>query len=233
MNQDTRLASRLNAYFALASPLIRALQADKPPTHLVPAARLATILRQARVPFERLRSVTSANMWDTAGLGTDEVRVCSVLSKLWDWQHYGDEGRLFLQRCLSVLGPDRAPGINELRQGYRVQTDHCLNGNLADRVDITVETARSIVGVEAKIYAGEGERQIARYVQSIAQRAALMRRCNPQVLFLSPRRPTDQHTSASWLTWRQVADAADVADPVNSAGTQIREFGQFCRKLGR
>lgn len=232
MKQDARLAFKLNSYFELASPLIRAAQVGEARSHLVSAARLAAILREARIHLEQLQSATSANMWDTAGLGTDEVRICSVLAKLWDWHHYGNEGQMFLARCLSILGPDHAPSINELRQGYRVQTEHCLNDILADRVDITVETARSIVGIEVKVHAGEGERQLARYVQSIANRAALMRRCNPQVLFLSPRRPTDKHTSASWLTWRQVADAAAMADAANYAGLQIREFGKFCGKLG-
>lgn len=232
MVQDLHIAERLNGYFAHASPLIRAAEAGEPCPHSVSAARLAAVFAQVRSPLERLQSSTCANVWVTAGLGTDEVRICSVLAKLWDWHHYGAEGRTFLARCLAILGAGHAPCDDELRQGYRVQTEHCPNGHLADRVDITVETNRSVIGIEVKIHAGEGERQLARYVETIALRARLMRRRNPQVVFLSPRRPADQQTSASWLTWHQVADAADMADADSTAGTLIREFGLFCRRLG-
>lgn len=233
MVRDVHLADRLNGYFAQALPLIRAAQASQPRPRSVPAARLAAIFSQARDPLERLQGATCSNVWSTAGLGADEVRICSVLAKLWDWHHYGHEGRNFLARCLTILGAERAPSDDELRQGYRVQTEHCPNGDHADRVDITVETDRSIIGIEVKIHAGEGKRQLARYIETISQRAQLMRRRNPQVVLLSPRRPADLQSSASWLTWRQVADAADIADAASTAGMLIREFGTFCRRLGR
>ena len=66
-----------------------------------------------------------------------------------------------------------APGLPdeaELALGYSVQTEHCLNGSGADRVDITVETQDAIVGIELKIFAGEGEAQLARYVAAIEVR---------------------------------------------------------------
>ena len=228
MSQNASLATRLNGYFQLATPLIQSAQANEIRPDIIPAARLEAILDRARTPLEKLRDARSANIWVTARLGSDEVRVCSVLAKLWDWHHYGSEGRDFLARCLSILGSDSAPGIDELKKGYRVQTEHCLNGVLADRV----ETVRSVIGIEVKIHAGEGDRQLPRYVQSIARRAALMRRANSQVLFLSPRPPAGDHKSVKWQTWHQVADAAGMADGSTSAGFQIRQFGQFCKNLG-
>jgi hypothetical protein len=228
---DAPKAARLADFFRCASPLIREI--GKPRRWPITAPHLATVLGQMHAPLERIRSAASANIWITAGLRTDEVRICAVLAKLWDWHHYGSEGRLFLLRCLTVLGPERAPDICELGRGYRIQTEHCLNGLLADRVDITIETDRSVVGVEVKIYAGEGNQQLARYVKSIALRAELIRRSNPQVIFLSPRGPSNQYKSGRWLTWRQVADAAALANPATSAGFQIHAFGQFCRNLGQ
>ena len=231
MMHDAPKAVRLADFFRRASPLIREIV--EPRRRPIAASHLATVLGQMHAPLERIRSAASANIWNTAGLRTDEVRICAVLAKLWDWHHYGSEGRLFLVRCLTALGPERAPDIGELERGYRVQTEHCLNGVSADRVDITIETDRSVVGVEVKIYAGEGNRQLARYVKSIALRAELIRRSNAQVIFLSPRGPSDQYMSERWLTWRQVADAAASANPATPAGFQIHEFGQFCRNLGQ
>lgn len=232
MDHDKSLLIRLNGYFADANPLLQAAGDDEASTTQMNAEQLASMLVRLRYPLEHLRDAACSNVWRTAGLGTNEVRISSALAKLWDANLYGTEGRMFLARCLSFLGQDRAPGVKELARGYQVQTEHCPNGDLADRVDITVETVRSIIGIEVKIHAREGERQLKRYVEAIGRRAVLMRKEIPLVVFLSSRRPSDRDASASWVTWHQIADAAAVADPTTPAGSQIIQFGQFCRKLG-
>ena len=233
MDDDADLAARVNIFLWRAAPLIRLCDPDKVKTDASLVRRLDSVLTQLRKPLKNLQEIACANVWSSAGLGTDEVRVSSVLANLWDERLYGGEGRRFLGRCLALLGTDRAPSQNELERGYRIQTEHCPNGDVRDRVDITVETESAIVGIEVKILAGEGERQLLRYLRSIGRRAQLMRRRNAQVMFLSPRAPSQKDTAALWVTWRQIADAASVADRSTSSGSQIHDFGEFCRKLGR
>ena len=233
LSNDANLLARLEVFFLRAAPLIRLNTAD---THSIDdelGPRLQIALAQLREPLKALRDATCANVWSTAGLGTDEVRISSVLAKLWDEGQYGAEGRLFLARSLAFLGHGRTPSGDELEDGYRIQTEHCPNGEIGDRVDITVETQRSIFGIEVKILANEGERQLERYVLSIGQRAKRLRRENAQVIFLSPRAPDHKGTSAIWVTWRQIADAAALADRSTKAGSNIYDFGEFCMKLGR
>lgn len=181
--------------------------------------------------LERAASEACSNPWLTAGLGHDEVRVSSVLAALWDRNQYGNEGRAFLARFLARAGsgfPDEA----ELADGYKVQTEHCLNGAVADRVDITVETSTSIVGIEVKIYAGEGENQLPRYAAAIATRARLTRREVHRIIFLSPYAPGGGANGIGVVTWRAVAEAAAQANRSSPAGWLISQFGEYCCSLG-
>jgi hypothetical protein len=176
------------------------------------------------------------NPWLTAGLGRDEVRVSRVLAALWDRRHYGDEARAFLGRFFAVAGSE-FPDSAELARGYRVETEHCINGTTADRVDITIETDVSIIGIEVKVGAIEGHNQLARYAAAIKTRARLMQRANHSVIFLSPYASKEavfkeSDRSAIWVTWQTVAGAASVSDSISYTGWLISQFGIYCRRLG-
>lgn len=227
-----KLAARMTTFFGQTEQYLRGPISGTSSSPQVSSESLRAALAQLSGPLRCVQEARCANVWATAGLGNDEVRVCSVLAKLWDSNHYGNEARSFLQRCLNSLNTPDLPDMFELSEGYEVQTEHCPNANYADRVDITLETKRSVVGIEVKINAAEGDRQLERYVETMAQRAALTRRTNAKVIYLSARRPIDRSVQASWLTWRQVADAAALADALSPAGVIIRDFGEFCRHLG-
>lgn len=228
---DLCMSRRLADFFERARPLLpKAAEVEEPDLKLN-RERLARFIEHLRTPLSNAEARACTNPWQTAGLGHDEVRASAVLAALWDRRQYGDEGRAFLTRFLARAGsgfPDQA----ELADGYRVQTEHCLNGAVNDRVDITVETRSSIVGIEVKIYAGEGEGQLSRYVTAIATRARLMGRAKHNVIFLSPYSSRTDSDKVTTVTWRMVGEIAAQADQSSCAGWLIGQFGEYCCSLG-
>jgi hypothetical protein len=185
------LRHRREAFFRQAKPALRVELPEEARSLPIDRERLSRFVESLRAPLESAETRACANPWLTAGLGHDEVRVSAVLAALWDRHRYGDEAREFLTRFFACAGSG-FPNEAELAAGYRVQTEHCLNGEVTERVDITVETHRSIIGIEVKIYAKEGEQQLPRYVAALATRARLMRRDRHKTIFLSPYAPNGQ-----------------------------------------
>lgn len=228
--EDLQLAKRLEAFFATSADL---WDVPEPPNARTPGAHhLASIFAEWQKPLRAARSAAFTNPWMTAGLGSDEVRISSVLASLWDKRKYGDEAQDFLARFLSASEGDTGYGVN-LFDGYRIQTEHCLNGAIKDRVDITVETKSAIIGIEVKIYASERDMQLPDYVAAIDKRAELMRRAQAKVIFLSPYASRNFDHTVPHVSWRQLAECAALADATTRSGWLIQQFGEFCRDLGR
>jgi hypothetical protein len=228
---DSRLFQQLGRFLDQARPLLRGESTVAEFTPGIDQERLARFVERLRGPLDSARAESCANPWLTAGLGHDEVRVSAVLAALWDRRRYGDEARSFLARFFAAAGTGY-PDEVELANGYRIQTEHCLNGAVTERVDITVETCWSIVGIEVKIYADEGDNQLGRYVTAIATRARLMQRPKHKVIFLSPYHPKVNSEQVGKVNWRTVAQIAAQADQTSSAGWLIGQFGAYCYSLG-
>ncbi|MEN8914517.1 PD-(D/E)XK nuclease family protein [Alteriqipengyuania sp.] len=230
-SETASLASRLESYFERAAPLLAGGAIETLPT--ADLLRIADFVVALREPLEQLRSQARANVWETAGLGTDEVRISSVLARLWDRNYFGNNARRFLAETFQIADNSALPDAEELAQGYRVSIEHCPNGDVADRVDITVETTKSVVGIEMKVLAGEGVRQLERYIDTVSLRAKRMHRDRSHVLFLSPRPPSIDSREVTWLTWEKVAQAAMVSVEHGAIGCPIRDFADYCTSLGR
>lgn len=230
VREDLQLAKRLEAFFATSAVL---WDIPEPPNTRTPDAHhLASIFAEWQKPLRAARSAAFTNPWMTAGLGSDEVRISSALASLWDERKYGDEARDFLARFLISSEGKTGEGVN-LLDGYRIQTEHCLNGAIKDRVDITVETKSAIIGIEVKIYASERDMQLPDYVTAIAKRAELMRRTQAIVIFLSPYASRNSNHTVPHISWRKLAECAARADHATRSGWLIQQFGEFCRGLGR
>jgi PD-(D/E)XK nuclease superfamily len=228
---DSGLFQRLELFFDQARDTLRIVSKEGAADDQIDIDKLDRMIKKLRAPLEIAESRTCSNPWLAAGLGHDELRVSTVLATLWDRRQYGDDARTFLAGFLASAGceyPDEA----ELSDGYQVQTEHCLNGSIADRIDITVETRSSIVGIEVKIYAGEGQNQLSRYVSAIEARARLTRRKAHNVIFLSPYPPKEESAKVAKVTWRVVSEIAARADQSTHAGWLIGQFGKFCHSLG-
>ncbi len=144
------------------------------------------------------------NPWALAGLGRNEVRNAAALAGLWMADFGGEESRLFLANYLAAAIPGR-DWVEELGLGYRVGTEICPMGDAADRVDLIVETAHYLIGVEIKIGAGLGREQLERYAAAISRRAELQH-LMPLVVLLAPFQAVQPEVFSS--SWSDVARAA-------------------------
>nr|WP_237440689.1 PD-(D/E)XK nuclease family protein [Erythrobacter ramosus] len=166
------------------------------------------------------------NPWAIAGLKRDEVRNAAALAGLWQTAFGGDASRRFLAEYLQIA----IEGIawdDELRGGYQISTEVCPIGDRTDRVDLVVETKGYVVGIEVKIDALMGRKQLERYLVSINRRATL-RKAKAFVVLLAPfRSPIAEVSSTSWS---DVALAARVAS--KSADDSRTFIAQFIAAFG-
>lgn len=166
------------------------------------------------------------NPWSIAGLKRDEVRNAGALAGLWLPEFGGSVSKRFLAATLEAALPG-TDWNEELDLGYRLETECSPMGDIADRVDLVIETSRYIIGIEVKIDAPLGPQQIERYLVSLSRRAAMLgRQC--RVLLLAPSNRT--HPSVPSITWLDVALAARSASrqnraPCNFVEQLIAHFG--------
>lgn len=153
----------------------------------------------------------SINPWTISGMKRREVRNAAVLAALWTPTQIGEVGPAFLgeffARCGTRAGQS-LPDRDELTLGYRIRIENCPGPDGADRVDLVIETARHLVGIEIKIDAREGREQLARYAEVIARSAGQLGKV-ASVVFLAPFAPSrDDVITADWSTIRAAAIAA-------------------------
>lgn len=161
------------------------------------------------------------NPWAAAGLKRAEVRNAAVLATLWTPNSGGAAAKAFLNAFLRRLQLSPAatlPTRDQLQAGYIVRTEHCPLGAASERVDITIEGETFLLGIEVKIGAREGPRQLERYVNALNERATA-RRKQASIVFLAPFAPSEQVAPQAWLTqvtpatWGDVAAAARTVVP--------------------
>ncbi|MCV0386103.1 MAG: PD-(D/E)XK nuclease family protein [Nitrobacter sp.] len=230
LDGDGNLYTALSQFFASVADN-RLWEEQETGHRSLPTADLAVFFEMVREPLHDVRATTFTNPWVVAGLGHDEVRICSVLASLWDINRYGTEAVSFLARFLDASTEKRGFAV-DLNEGYRIQLEHCLNGAVKDRVDITIETRTAIIGIEVKVYASERDNQLFDYSEAITRRAELMRRKHHQIVFLSPYSSRNTDHDVPHISWRQLSDLAAMSDHTNRSGWLINQFGEFCRKLG-
>ena len=207
------LRSRLAVFLERAVPLLeRAITEQTPPTRSADGLRLLMPLLATALRLSD-RHVASVNPWTLAGLRRREVRNAGVLAGLWTPSSMGDLAGSFLGEFLDrVPAPEGSslPDRAELALGYRVRAEHCPSGDDADRVDIVIETKRHLIGVEVKVDAGEGDRQLERYLLAVARSATSTDRI-PVVLLLGPKRPS--RPDVLWASWSTVRAAIGATMP--------------------
>ena len=162
------------------------------------------------------------NPWALAGLKRVEVRNAATLAGLW---RSSIVGTAFLDAFLRRINvKERLPERTVLEQGYGVRIEDCPLGLASDRVDITIEGRRFLVGIEVKIGAGLGPRQLERYVETIRTRAGRDRRW--AVVMLAPR--PDTRPDVVPARWHDVAAAAEqIAEqfPADHHAWLVSQFG--------
>lgn len=201
---DSVASHKLEQAFAA---LRRVLPTDQPraPKQFYDLADLRTAFRALKQPLAMAKERGGLiNPWALASLGRDEIRNAATLAGLWMTEFGGEASKRFLANYLSTTIPGH-DWVCELDPGYRVGTEVCPMGDAADRVDVVIETARHLIGIEIKIGAGIGRDQLERYAASISRRAELQR-LMPRVILMTPG-PTRR--SGVWTSsWSDVAHAA-------------------------
>ena len=141
------------------------------------------------------------NIWNAAGLGTDERRNVAVLARLWMRSSLGDVATQFLSAFLQrVEGAENISIVG----GYHVHTEFLPMSDAAHRVDLVIETESTIIGLEAKIRAPADKVQLARYDRELKERAR--QKGTSLLIYLGPRLLENSCVCA--VTWSAVAAAA-------------------------
>lgn len=220
--------------FRQLAPVFPRPVAKEPATIPKPSSHdLRALFRVLPGPLEAARaSGRAGNVWEIAGLGRNEVRVSLALANLWRVDQIGGCARLFLAGYLDLAIPEVDWG-EELAPGYSVVTEHCPIGDQADRIDIVIRTRHHLIAVEVKIDAGEGHRQLERYLASIGRAGGHQSR-KSHVVLLAPFRTEIPEVACT--TWRDVARAAEFAagKPVSTRGLSARliaMFGNYVRSF--
>lgn len=223
-----RLESALRAF----APLTRDL-APRAILQPYPAERLTNAFELLVGPMAHARLQGQLiNPWRIAGLKRDELRVAEALAGLWMVEFGGETSRRFLAGCLSAC-IEAVDWTTELASGYRVAREVSPLGARSDRVDLTIETAGHVVGIEVKIDARLGPRQLERYAEAIATRAD-WRHATGHVIFLSPFQ--SDKAEVRQLYWSTVCEIAEAAVPSKSSARSVIEqlivsFGQYVNDL--
>lgn len=113
------------------------------------------------------------NFIELAGIGHDELRNCSLLAWLLDCSGSHGQGAAFLRRFIDCIRemdcPEGFPAAPEGSASYRTTLessyDDVDSGRTRSRVDIELDGSAFLLFIEAKVQAGEGERQLARYLR--------------------------------------------------------------------
>lgn len=167
------------------------------------------------------------NPWSLADLRFNEVRTAAALAGLWSETFGGRASRAFLTHYLSSALPRTcANWREELELGYRVRKEFCPLGGRAERVDIVIETKRFLVGIEVKINAPLGDRQLERYQKELERHARVCGK-GAHVVLLS-RNSACPVDDIPCLTWKDLAVSARA-----SCGPRAQDRGFATQLIAR
>ncbi len=141
------------------------------------------------------------------GVHEDEVKLCRALAWLISPDGFHRAGTAFLERFLALVGIEPASLSRDELSGAQVLVEEArFEGNKETRADIVVRVGARMILVEAKIRAGEQNKQADRL-------ARLWANGSPTLVFLTPHAGRLPHTAkqsqGQWLplTWEQISQS--------------------------
>lgn len=153
---------------------------------------------------QRIASGEDYSVLETAIKGNEEMMHSSVIASLLDTRGSHGQKCRFLELFLGCL-PERFKSF--VASGARTACERNIGQKTEDsggRVDICIENSRQMIVIENKIFAGDQEHQILRYVESL--RGMLRNRDGVKfpVLYLTPdgHSPSDDSTQADGMQCR-------------------------------
>ena len=184
----------------------------------IDSAQMASFFVQFEEVYSQFyRSGAAVSVWDVAKLGSDEVRVCSVLAWLLDRHGSHGQGDVFLRCFLDCLRKEcclSIPSEQNIFRGYRTSAESFYNNFFCDqqdqsnsRVDIEISGPDILLFIEAKIYAPETNNQLKRYIDILRSTAGGRSRA---LVFLTPtgRLPKSDYVNMQdeviALSWKMI-----------------------------
>lgn len=244
-NGDDRRLDRLNQFFRKFRDLNEdqiAADSKLPVIPQITADHLQLFFSEFKPAIrEHYKFGYGVNVWNVAGVKSDEVRNSSILSWLLDCNGSHGQGNVFLEGLLSWLAdnkniPQQArenlpkPGCTQGVQ-YWTRPESLPLGDKESRVDIEISGPFVLI-IEVKINATENGDQLKRYLD-IAKKKAINRKWG--VLFLTRHgtKPYDNslHDYVCRISWKQMVSIInDVTDKfVLPKGSFIEhQINQFC-----
>lgn len=228
------LQASLAKAFGELEPILRGRIAPEPiPQMRISIPVLEGFFATIEEPLENARQKGElSNIWEVAGLGRSEIRTSAALASLWDEGNAGRMSRVFLAEYLTMALP-AVNWVAELKHNYQINTECCPIGDRADRVDIIVRTRNHLIAVEVKIDAGEGHRQLERYLTSLGRAGGYQQR-HSHVVFLAPFQTRVDGVACT--KWSDITAAAERAAgcPVRNrdfSARAISMFGDYVRRF--
>jgi hypothetical protein len=197
---------------------------EKPDPQLDPARFAEFVSKFGPVHETARRDGAFVDVWAIAGIQSNEIRNASVLAWLLDARQTHGRGNTFLAAWLRRLDPwGLVPFLSSSAWsgGYSVVTESYPVGDMENRVDVVLESARALLFIEVKINARENEHQVERYLALANAKART--RVDPVdagLIYLTPSwaappaiQAPKQVVHAKWI------DVAHAIDEVAAAST--------------
>lgn len=219
-------------------------EAEAPPIPAVSAKdaeQFFSLFNERYTPF--VRSGGAINVWDVAGIGTNEFRNCAVLRWLLDCHGSHGQGPAFMcwfLEAVSSASPlsfayrDHFPHSGLALAPYRAIAENAYeqDGTDKSRVDIVIESDRFLLFIEVKVYAGETDNQLERYADILRSRAGE----RPYgLIFLTPdgRAARDESVKdVAYLSWKQLAAAFERGLTLELQDAfWVKTVQQFCQHI--
>ena len=159
---DQKIAEKLNLFFKKWTNLPTIKEPQEKPLY-VDYVGLEGFFQNFDKAAEPIREARKnglvLNVWQAAGLKTNEVRNSQVLKWLLDWRGDHGQGNKILVELLKLL----PPRFCYEPKSYSIIAECCPLGNIENRVDIEIDAPEFLLFVEVKINALEGKEQLKRY----------------------------------------------------------------------
>jgi PD-(D/E)XK nuclease superfamily len=199
----------------------------------------SAFISEFRLRFEtERRQGTFLNVWQVAGLGRNETRNAAVLAWLLNARSTHGRDSVILHCLLQQIDPEqRVPFLarSAWTDGYTVETEN-YPGDLDSRVDIVLQSSRSLILLEVKIDSQEGANQVKKYLELAQAKARVHLLKSAGVIYLTkvcaPVPTTGISHEVIHATWKHVQRAIEIA--VSDEQTWAdRVLIQFARHVGQ
>lgn len=212
-NLSDRMARFFHAFRMLRPQTLQPFQREP-----LAAETLRRLFQRVSAPCRNARQRGDLlDVWELAGLRTDEVRHTALLAWAIDPRSEHGLGSEILRGIWAraiIHGRDGAVSARSLMDVSSARVVHrelIPLSHAGRRVDLCVDGDDMVLIIEVKIHAHERDDQLLDYLGAAEARASALKRTQSAVLFLSPHRASIRDPRLAHVRW------ADVSAAIHSA----------------